>query len=645
MGHVAHCPRAGWAIRAAARHRRMFALLVALSAPAMAAPTHPVASADLAELSLEQLADVVVTSVSRREERLAEAAASIYVINAEDIRRSGATSLPEALRLAPNLDVAGADVNQYAISARGFNNVLANKMLVLIDGRTVYTPLFSGVFWEAQDVMLEDVERIEVISGPGATLWGANAVNGVINVITRSARDTQGVLASGRYGNRQSGAAVRYGGALGSAAHYRVYAKYDDRDASKFANGSSVNDASIHGQAGFRVDWDRPRDTITVQGDTYFGNIDQPISERTMSGANLLARLRSDLGDGRSLAVQAYYDSTHRDHPQSFQEVLDTFDIEAQYGFRPLPRHKVLVGAGYRYARDRVGNSIYQAFLPADRNLEWAHGFVQDEIALTGRLDLTVGAKVESNVYTGAEFLPNIRLGWRYAPDRLLWTALSRAVRAPSRIDRDFYSPGIPPFLLEGDPAFKSEVSDVLEIGFRSQPVAAFSYSVTGFYHLHDRLRTYEPVPGHPTWGNRAEGESYGIEGWATWRIVPAWRVSAGGVAARQHLWLEPGSLDAGVGLATLGNDPSAWWSVRTSVDLTPRHELDVAVRHVAPRPNPAMPAYTTVDARFGWNVSPTLQLSLVVQNAFAPSHPEWGPAANRAEIQRSVFLKALWRL
>ncbi|HZQ61661.1 MAG TPA: TonB-dependent receptor plug domain-containing protein, partial [Casimicrobiaceae bacterium] len=243
-------------------------LALLLSVPRAAHAAAALASSSqLADLSLEQLANIVVTSVSRREERLAQAPASIFVITAEDIRRSRATSIPEALRLAPNLDIARADINQYAISARGFNNVLANKMLVLIDGRTVYTPLFSGVFWEAQDVMLEDVDRIEVISGPGATLWGANAVNGVINIITRPARETQGLLATGLAGDRQSGAAVRYGGPAIAGGNFRVYAKYDDRDASRFANGASVYDASIHGQAGFRADWESPGRVMTLQGD------------------------------------------------------------------------------------------------------------------------------------------------------------------------------------------------------------------------------------------------------------------------------------------------------------------------------------------------------------------------------------------
>ncbi len=654
MGYVLRGPRSRGAAGVARRVRsaglavKLTVALLTLAGALHAGGAQPggMRPADLTELSLEQLADLVVTSVSRRDERLADAAASIYVITGEEIRRSRATSLPEALRLAPNLDVARADVNQYAISARGFNNVLANKMLVLIDGRTVYTPLFSGVFWEAQDVLLADIDRIEVISGPGATLWGANAVNGVINVITLPAAQTQGVLATGVQGDHQSGAAVRYGGVLSRSGRYRVYAKYDDRDASRLSGGGSTHDASIHGQAGFRADWNEPGRTLTLQGDTYFGRIEQPVFTRTLSGANVIGRYRRDLGDGRSVELQATVDSTRRDHPQSFHEDLDVADIAVQVGRRLGATHRLLVGGGYRQAWDRVTNSPAQAFLPADRTLRWAHLFAQDDIALTRDLELTVGAKIETNVYTGSELLPNLRLAWRYAPDRLLWTALTRAVRAPSRIDRDFYLPGAPPYaLLQASPAFDAEVANVLEAGYRSQPSPNLTYSLTAFFHDHERLRSYEPEPGHPHWGNRAQGHTYGVEGWTSWRITPSWRITAGGVALRQHLRLEPGSLDPGSGLASLGNDPGGWWSLRSAFDLTARHELDISLRHVGPRPNPAVPAVTEVDVRLGWKVSATTELSLVLQNALDPAHAEWGSSANRAEIERAVFLKVLLRL
>jgi len=336
---------AGW------RHAATRLLLViAFDASAHAlygADTHAatLAASDFADLTLEQLGNIVVTSVSRREEALGAAAASVYVITSEDIRRSGATSLPEALRLAPNLNIARADANQYAISARGFNNTLANRLLVLIDGRIVYSPLFSGIFWEAQDVMLPDVERIEVISGPGATLWGANAVNGVINLITRPAAATQGALVSAGAGNRDRGGAVRYGGSIGSG-HFRVYGRHFDRAHTERANRSSVLDSSGRSQAGFRADWGGNGREFTLQGDVYQGDIEQLAGgSRDLGGANVLARWSEQRSDGRILRAQAYYDRVERDQPGSIREVLDVVDIEVEQGLVPAEGHQLLGAA------------------------------------------------------------------------------------------------------------------------------------------------------------------------------------------------------------------------------------------------------------------------------------------------------------
>src|SRR6266581_200605 len=369
------------------------------------AAAQPAGSAELADLSLEELANLEITSVSRRAESLADAPASLFVITGEDIRRSGVTSLPEALRLAPNLEVARVNASQYAISARGFNNSVGNKLLVLIDGRIVYTPLFSGVFWDAQDTLLQDIERIEVISGPGATLWGANAVNGVINVITRRAQDTQGSLALAGAGNRERGAAARYGGEVASSGYYRVYGKYFDRSNTEHADGSSMRDAWKKGQIGFRADWGPATNGLTLQGDAYSAKLEQaqPGVDNTLSGMNLLARWDRQLANGSGIRLQAYYDHTDRVNPGSFHEKLDIFDVQFQHSIRPVASHNVLWGAGYRYARDQVDNSAALAFLPGHRNLNWANVFVQDEIALKETLALTLGTKVERNDYTGAE--------------------------------------------------------------------------------------------------------------------------------------------------------------------------------------------------------------------------------------------------
>jgi iron complex outermembrane receptor protein len=600
-------------------------------------------AAELVDLSLEQLGDIVVTSVSRHEELLSQAPASIFVIGAEDIRRSGANTLPEVLRLAPNLQVARADATQYAISARGFNNVLANKLLVMIDGRVVYSPLFSGVFWEAQDVMLEDVERIEVISGPGTTIWGANAVNGVINIITRPAQQTQGALATAGAGSIERGGAARYGGKLGGDGAVRFYGKYLDQDHTDRTDGTPVHDAANHWQAGFRADWPGAERDFTLQGDAYSGNVDQLPDGREFRGANLLGRWSRRFSDDSALRVQAFYDHTERDQPGSFEEILDTVDLELQHQFRAFERHRIDWGGGYRHSRDRTATALAFAFRPADRDLAWSNVFAQDQIALRRDLDLIVGAKLEHNSYTGDEFLPNLRLAWRAAPGHFAWAAASRAVRAPSRVDREFYAPANPPFAVAGGPGFESEIANVYELGYRAQPLPRLSLSVTGFYDDWQRLRSLEPRPGGAQFENEIEGDTRGIETWATLRVSDAWRLTAGLVMLDERLRTAPGSNDP-VGAAGLGNDPDHWWSLRSLLDLTPQLRLDVFVRHVGALPRPPVPSYTAVDARLAWQPASRLELSLTLQNLFDPEHTEWGVPTNRVEFGRAVFFRILWQ-
>jgi len=620
--------------------KKFLAALAALGCTAGAQAQTQLA-ANLADLSLEQLSGIVVSTVSGRDAPLSRAAASIYVISHDDIRRSGAASLPEALRLAPNLQIARADANQWAISSRGFNNVLANKMLVLIDGRTVYSPLFSGTFWEAQDVVLEDVERIEVISGPGATLWGANAVNGVINVITRSARDTQGVLATVEAGSTQRDAMARYGGKLEDGS-YRVYAKGVRRDTSRNAAGTPIGDAAEFAQAGFRIDWGRAGDGFTLQGDGYQSEIDQLPSSRDISGFNLLARWTRQLDGGARLKLQGYYDGTRRDQPGTIRERLDTYDFELQHALARNGSHDVLWGFGLRQKRDQVENlGPVLAFLPANRNLYRNHLFVQDEIALTERLALTLGAKVETNSYTGAEWLPSARLAWQVAPSHLLWGAASRAVRAPARIDREFIQPAAgPPYLLAGGPQFESEVANVFELGWRAQPTPRVTFSATVFHHDYDLLRTLTPAPGGAAFVNDMEGRSAGFEAWGTWRAADWLRLQAGFTRQDQALRLRAGAVDLQPP-STTGNDPDNWWNLRASIDLGPKHELDLMLRHYDPLPNPAVPEYTALDMRFGWRVTRALELSLTGQNLTDKRHPEWGFAPGRPEFERAVFVKA----
>ncbi len=355
----------------------------------------------IAELSIEELARLAVTSVSRVPQSIADAPASIYVITPEDIRRSGAVTLPEALRLAPNLQVAPLDSSQYAISARGFNNVIANKLLVLVDGRTIYTPLFSGVFWDQQDVLLEDVERIEVISGPGGTLWGANAVNGVINVITRSSHDTTGSLASLGAGSDRRAATLRYGGVFGDGASYLVFGKVTHADDSRRADGTSALDERQSLQAGFRVDWGEAATGVTLQGDAHAAQSQDRgsvagfvLGRAELSGANVLGRWRRRLNDGSDLQIQAYVDHAHREEVVLFQPESTLMDVELQHGMT-RGRHQVLWGGGYRHARDEVADGILIGFRPSSSQLNWANAYVQDTVRLHDALSLRTGLKLE----------------------------------------------------------------------------------------------------------------------------------------------------------------------------------------------------------------------------------------------------------
>ncbi len=602
------------------------------------------ANASLVDLSLEQLANVQVTSVSKRPQRLADVSATVYVISADEIRRSGATILPEALRLAPNLQIARADANQYAVTARGFNSVLSNKMLVLIDGRTVYSPLFSGVFWEAQDVMLEDVERIEVLSGPGGTLYGANAVQGVINIITRSAAETQGGLVSAGAGNRDTAMAARYGGTTAGGTAWRAWAKAARRENSELTDGTPVRDGSSMSHVGFRADRGVGPEHLTVQGDLYESKIDQAPSERRVSGVNLLGRWAHELAGGSRVQLQLYFDRAERRQPGALNDKLDTWDIDFQQLSQPLPGHDLILGGGWRLQDDRAENTnpAALALLPASRRMKLWNLYAQDEFAIAQHLKLTLGVKLEHNDYTGMESLPNARLAWEVAPNHLVWGAVSRSVRTPARVDTDFFTPATPPFALAGGPNFQSEVAKAYEIGYRGQPMPALSYTISFFRTDFDRLRSVDAGPGGATFNNNFEGRTHGVTSWARWRLNEHWRVNASYAWLKQDFHAMPGTAPVG-GVASLGNDPSHRWTLGSSLDLGANVELDVRLRHSGALPNPAVPAYTALDARLGWRVRPDVELSLTLQNIGEPRHTEWGNAVNRAEFPRSAFVKAVW--
>jgi iron complex outermembrane receptor protein len=597
-------------------------------------------------MTIEELADIEISSVSKRPEPLSSAAASVYVITREEIRRYGATSIPEILRLAPNLQVARVDSSQYAITARGFNSTTANKLLVLIDGRAVYTPLFSGVFWDVQDTLIEDIERIEVISGPGGTLWGSNAVNGVINIITRNSRDTLGGLASIGGGPDERGGAIRYGARLGQDGTYRLYAKGFGRENTENSGGVSARDSWGKGQLGFRMDWAKAGDTLMLDGAGYDGSIDQRrFNDRSIAGAHLLGRWNRTLQNQSAIQVQAYYDLTRRLFPGTFGEVLQTFDLDAQHRFSLGDRHEFVWGGGYRLNHDRVDNEPVLAFLPPRRDLHRANVFVQDSIALAERLELTLGAKLEYNSYTRFEVQPNARLAWDLRDYGLLWSAMSRAVRTPSRIDREFFVPRSAPFMIAGGPDFKSETLIAYEIGYRVQPVTQASFSIATFYNVYDDLRSVEPTSGGlPPFviDNKMEGESYGVEMWGTYQVLDWWRLSAGYNYLNKNLRLKRGSRDT-IGVRAAGNDPEHQFSTRSAMNLPYNLELDAALRWVDRLPDPNVPSYVALDARLGWIVSKGVELSMVGFNLTDQRHPEFGAVPTRSELRRTFYLRLLW--
>ena len=649
------------------------AALIGWSAPAGAEDSDAGAEPQsLKDLSLEQLMDLEVTSASRHPEKLSETASAIQVITGDDIRRSGATSLPEALRLADNLDVAQKNSHDWAITARGFNTALANKLLVMIDGRTVYTPLFSGVFWDAQNVLLEDVDRIEVISGPGGSLWGANAVNGIINIITKSAADTQGVYVEAGGGSqpRDFGAA-RYGTEIAPAVALRVYAQAFNRNDEEHADGRSANDDWRRSQAGFRLDAGASsNDRWTLQGDAYDGDEHVPAggTART-SGANLLGRWSHVVSERVDWSLQAYFDRTHLDDPIPafvlngiefapagvLTDDLETFDVDFQHRLGIGARNELTWGLGYRHTRDEVDNAPALAFLPATLDQNLYSAFVQNEWTVHEDLVVTAGTKLEHNDYTGFETEPSVRVLWNVAEDQSLWAAVSRAVRTPSRVDRDESIPAPEALLvvLRGSPSFRSESVVAHELGYRAQLGPTFAVSAALFHNNYHHLRStgVDPVTFLPfVFENNIEGHTHGAELSADWRIADRWRLRAGYNLMRENLHVKPGAVDINDARNETA-DPKTRWSLRSSFDVASTVALDVGFRGVAARqvnsgPTLAeVPDYTELDVSLGWRASAHLELSLTGSNLLHARHLEYGfPDGSEIEIGRSVYGKIAWR-
>jgi iron complex outermembrane receptor protein len=612
----------------------------------------------LLQMSFEDLLDVKISSVSRREQQVSAAAASIYVITNEAIRNSGATTLPEALRLDPRLHVSRITADQYAIGIRGLTTATSNKLLVLIDGRTVYTSLFSGVFWDHLDLMLEDIERIEVISGPGATLWGTNAVNGVINIITRKASTTKGWLAAAHGGNQELGARLRYGTSLGENAHLRVYGKFFSTDSRRTTSGNRANDGAKRAQIGFRSDWQSASDHITVQGDAYKGRGDErgiyyafwndtnvDLEDIEPSGNNLLARWQRDYADGSDIHVQAYWDYFKRRDPFLFQPTGKTLDIELQRAV-PLNKHRIMWGAGYRRTEDTVNHGLLTYVIPASRSLEWANLFSMADLHISDTLTATLGLRLEHNEFTGMEYLPSARATWKISSQDLIWGSISRAVRAPARFDRDvflgFNEEG--PWLLAGGPSFESEIANVLEIGYRGQSWNTLTYSVTTYYHDWDKLRSASSDIPPIEMANNIEGEVYGADFWANVKISPRWQLSAGGTYLHKNLRLKPGATDPeGVTNPTLSNDPDYYGQIRSTVETTPNSTLQLSLRYIAELKNEPVPSYTSLDLHYAWRFHPEISISLTAQNLANHEHYEFGEYASAVNFNRSAWLTLTW--
>jgi iron complex outermembrane receptor protein len=608
---------------------------------------------ELGQLSIEELADLPVTSVAKRAEPLGQAPAAIYVITHEEIERSGAQSLPEMLRLAPNLQVFQTSASNYVVTARGFsgNNAaqsFTNQLLVLIDGRSVYTPLYSGVYWDMQDVLPADVDRIEVISGPGAALWGANAVNGVINIITRKAADTQGLRLDVGSGSQETAWDVRYGGKLGEQLAYRLYFRNVAERDTVTASGQGASDHWRRPQGGFRLDWTPAAgDAVTLQGDAYQGveAVPDSVDERIL-GRNLTGRWTHSLGNLGSLQLQAYYDHTERGAVASSGAFwLDTYDVDLQHGFT-WGRHDVVWGGGGRFSRYRIDGTPTLLFSPASRALNLGDLFFQDTIAVTSKAKVTLGLKLEDDPYSGLSVLPNLRASYTLDGGTLLWAAASRAVRSPTPFDRDVIEKIGSVVFLTGNGDFDPVSLTAYEAGMRSELGSQASLSASIYYNVYDDIRSIEVTPAtfiplH--WGNRIQGDTYGLEAWADYRMTDWWRLGAGLDLMGERFRFKPGASKL-LGLSQVGDDPGQTVKLKSSITLPHGVMFDADLRYYGALPDPHVPAYTELDARLAWAVTDRLRLAVSGQNLLNPKHQEF-PAPAADAVPRSVFVSLSWGL
>ena len=643
----------------------------------------------LKELSLEQLGNVEVTTVSKEPEEVWKTPAAIYVLTGDDIRRSGATTIPDALRLVPGVEVAQIDSDHWAVGIRGFGSEFSKSVLVLIDGRSVYSPLFSGVYWNVQNVMLEDVDRIEVIRGPGGTIWGANAVNGVINIITKSAKDTHGGLISVSGGDVDQGTgAFRYGGG-NDRADYRVYGLGFGR-AAEYHTDHSPFDQWQMGQAGFRTDTQvNPRDSVTIQGDMYKGYDGERVAisfyappsmenldgAHNVAGGNLLGRWRRRVDEDSDFELQAYYDRTSRLSPQ-LDDIRNTYDVDFLYHRNLGGRHDILLGVGGRWSADNLTAKFETlSFMPSEETDSIYSWFLQDQISIVpARLSLVLGSKFEHNNYSGFEVQPNARLLWTINDHESFWAAVTRAVRTPSRLDQalqltDFIMANPPTFLrVVGSPDFKSEKLLGTEAGYRRLLEGKLYLDVAFFHNDYNDLYGYgtpsllvEPSPTPPhvvlqiPLANATAGDTTGVEIAPDWKPLDWWELR--GSYSYLHLNVHDragiaGAFNSLITSSDNGSSPHHQFELQSLTNLPKNLDFDVTYRYISALPaqtsipaGPTVRAYSTADARFAWRPVPDLEFSVVGQNLLQPEHAEFGgDDGPLVGIRRSFYAQITWR-
>ena len=655
-------------------------LFFSFSATAEEKTSEEISIEELRNLSLEQLMNIQVTSVAKHPQKMLAAPAAVYVITQEDIQQSGALSIPEALRMAPGFEVARIDGHRYAITARGFNGEYANKLLVLMDGRSIYNPLFSGVFWDQQDTLMEDIDRIEAIRGPGGTLWGANAVNGVINIISKSARDTQGTLISGGGGTEEQWFGwVRYGAKAGENTYFRVYGKTFERDD---LDGGDLADGWQHNQGGFRVDWfPSDENAVTFQGDLYAGTASEidvlpqpsPFALSTPQkvnidyhGGNLLSRWTRVWSEEGQTQLQGYFDRSDRD--TLTDESRTTGDIDLQHRFTLGERQEFVAGIGYRVTKDNTEPGNVVNFIPTDRTTQLFNTFIQDEIKLVPeRLSLTLGTKLEHNDFTGFEVQPSARLAWTPNARNTIWTSVSRAVRTPSRLENDVNTRvatvRVPPLPFpvavraQGNSDIISEELIAYEIGYRSQLHERVSLDTAAFYNDYDNLSSQEfgsfnPSTAPPTQpvtpGNGLKGQTYGVEMTLQWKPTDWWTLHPSYTFLEMQLHTRPGSTDTTSEKSGEGSNPHHQVSVFSSMTFAKQWDLDVWLRYVDNLSALNISSYITADVRLAWRPHKNLELAVVRQNLLQPQHPEFfestfGVPGRPAEVERGVYGKVTW--